>query len=128
MKIKCGFYEILGAEIGGVNPLPNFRRRGANIDKCEEAFPEHLKVGLGNVRPVLPYLMQDRYNRDRKKLSLKSLTLENEFLKVTLFPELGGRIHSIFDKKLGRELLFVNPVIQPGNLAIRNAWLSGGIE
>ncbi len=128
MQIKRGFYQITGAEIGGVNPLPIFRKRGANIDKCEEDFPEHLKVGLGQVRPVLPYLMQDRYNRSRKKLSLKAYTLENEFLKVVVFPELGGRIHSIYDKKLGRELLFINPVIQPGNLAIRNAWLSGGIE
>ena len=128
MKIKHGFYEITGAEIGGVNPLPNFRKRGVSRDKYEEGFPEQLRAGLGQVRPVLPYLMQDRYNRSRKKLSLKSYTLENEFLRVVVFPELGGRIHSIFDKKLGRELLFVNPVIQPGNLAIRNAWLSGGIE
>ena len=118
----------MGAEIGGVNPLPNFRKRGVNKDKYEEGFPEHLTVGLGQVRPVLPYLMQDRYNRERKLLSLKSLTLENEFLKVIVLPELGGRIHSIYDKVLKRELLFANPIIQPGNLAIRNAWLSGGIE
>ena len=128
MKIKRGYFEILGAEIGGVNPLPNFRKRGVSKDKYEDGFPEYLTVGLGQVRPVLPYLMQDRYTRDRKKLSLKSLTLENEFLKVIVLPELGGRIHSIYDKKLKRELLFANPVIQSGNLAIRNAWLSGGIE
>ena len=128
MKIKSGIFKIMGAEIGGVNPLPNFRKRGVNKDKYEEGFPEHLTVGLGQVRPVLPYLMQDRYNRERKLLSLKSLTLENEFLKVIVLPELGGRIHSIYDKVLKRELLFANPIIQPGNLAIRNAWLSGGIE
>lgn len=128
MKIKRGYFKILGAEIGGVNPLPNFRKRGVSKDKYEDGFPEYLTVGLGQVRPVLPYLMQDRYTRDRKKLSLKSLTLENEFLKVIVLPELGGRIHSVYDKKLKRELLFANPVIQPGNLAIRNAWLSGGIE
>lgn len=128
MKIKEGIFEIMGAEIGGVNPLPNFRLRGCKKEKYEEGFPEELREGLGQIRPVLPYLMQDRYNRERKMLSLKSFTLENEYLKVIVLPELGGRIHSIYDKVLKRELLFVNPVIQPGNLAIRNAWLSGGIE
>jgi tetratricopeptide (TPR) repeat protein len=34
----------------------------------------------------------------------------------------------LIDKRLGRELLYVNPVYQPGNLALRNAWFSGGIE
>ncbi|MBO5852205.1 MAG: DUF5107 domain-containing protein [Clostridia bacterium] len=128
MKIKRGFYEITGCDIGGVNPLPNFRLRGNNKEKYEESFPEHLREGLGQIRPSLPYLLQDRYTRERKKLSVKSLTLENEYLRVIVFPEYGGRIHSIFDKVTKRELLFTNPVIQPCNLAIRNAWLSGGIE
>lgn len=128
MKIKREVYKIMGADIGGVNPLPNFRLRGCNKEKYEDTFPEHLRAGLGQVRPVLPYLLQDRYTRQRRLLSLKSLVLENEYLKVTVFPELGGRVHSIIDKTLGRELLFSNPVIQPCNLAIRNAWLSGGIE
>ena len=128
MNIQLGNFEIIGADIGGVNPLPIFRKRGVSKDKYEEGFPAQLTVGLGQVRPVLPYLMQDRYNRERKLLSLKSFTLENEYLKVIVLPELGGRIHSIYDKVLKRELLFANPVIQPGNLAIRNAWLSGGIE
>ena len=29
---------------------------------------------------------------------------------------------------LPRELLFNNPIYQPANLALRNAWLAGGIE
>ncbi len=31
-------------------------------------------------------------------------------------------------KKNNRELLYVNPVFQPGNLGLRNAWFSGGVE
>ena len=41
---------------------------------------------------------------------------------------MGGRLVSLFYKPENRELLHVNPVFQPANLAIRNAWFSGGIE
>ena len=128
MKIKQEIFEIMGAELNGVNPLPSFRARKCGKTKPSEDFPENLKEGLGHISKPLPYLMQDRYTRERKLLRLKSFVLENEYLKVTVLPEYGGRIHAINDKIAGKELLFTNPVIQPGNLAIRNAWLSGGIE
>lgn len=35
---------------------------------------------------------------------------------------------SLYDKRRQRELLFSNPVLQFANLAIRNAWFSGGVE
>lgn len=43
-------------------------------------------------------------------------------------PELGGRLWSLYDKDNKHELLYVNPVFQPGNLGLRNAWFSGGVE
>ena len=54
--------------------------------------------------------------------------LENEHLRATFLLELGGRLWSLLHKPTGRELLSVNPVFQPANLAIRNAWFSGGVE
>ena len=128
MRIECGIYKIRGAKLNGVNPLPPFRARKYSETVPEEKFPMELREGLGHTRRVLPYLTQDRYDRARDVLDVKSFVLENEYLKVTVFPEYGGRIHSIYDKTEKKELLFTNPVIQPGNLAIRNAWLSGGIE
>ena len=128
MKIKQEIFNIRGAELNGVNPLPPFRARGCQPDKCAPDFPEYLKEGVGHTRKTMPYLMQDRYTRERKVLPLKSIVLENEYLKVIVLPQYGGRVHSIYDKVTGEELLFTNPVIQPGNLALRNAWLSGGIE
>jgi len=41
---------------------------------------------------------------------------------------LGGRLWSLIDKTTNRELLHRNPVFQPCNLALRNAWISGGVE
>ena len=128
MKIVTETFNIMGSPLFGVNPLPNFRDRKPTEFKCDDKFPDKLKETLGTCTKVLPYLMQDRYSEEKKELKLKSFVLENDYLKVRVLPEYGGRIHSIYDKKNGCNLLFENTVIRPGNLAIRNAWLSGGIE
>lgn len=128
MKIRKEAFYIRGSRIGGENPLPCFRQRRPSEYQTEDGFPEELKKELGTVTKVLPYLKQDRYTRETEELELVSFVLENEYLSVRVLPELGGRVHSIYDKKKKRELLFTNPVIRPGNLAIRDAWLSGGIE
>ena len=128
MKIKEDIFNIQGAKISGVNPLPSFRARIPAKLTCDENFPEELKADGGFLPKVLPYLTQDRYTHTKEELSLKSFVLENEYLHARFLPEYSGRLHSLYDKKAKTELLFKNSVIQPGNLAIRNAWLSGGIE
>lgn len=76
----------------------------------------------------LPYKIQDIYSRSKDFITLKAVILENEYLKAVFLPEYGGRLYSLYSKELERDLLFTNSVIQPGNLAILNAWISGGIE
>lgn len=128
MKIKTSILTIPGAPLEGVNPLPHFRDKKARHFPATENVPENLKKNVGTTEKVLPYLMQDRYSRKRIPLKLKMYTLENEYLKAEFLPEYGGRLYSLFDKVNNIDLVMKNPVIQPGNLAIRNAWLSGGIE
>ena len=128
MTIKKEVFEIRGNLPKGLNPLPAFRSEKLGENKISGEFPEEILNDLGCQNKILPYLMQDRYDRSRELLKLDSFVLENEYLKARFLPSLGGRLHSLYDKKDGRELLFTNSVIQPGNLAIRNAWLSGGIE
>lgn len=76
----------------------------------------------------MPYLLQDGYDRKKKPRAWNAAVLENEYIRGTFLPELGGRLWSLVDKTTGRELLHVNPVFQPCNLALRNAWISGGVE
>ena len=47
---------------------------------------------------------------------------------MTCLPELGGRIHSVFDKTRGAEMFHINEEIKPALIAMRGAWISGGIE
>jgi hypothetical protein len=85
-------------------------------------------VGYGRVRSVLPYLVQDGYRRDRRPAEHKVAVLENDVLRATFLLDLGGRLWSLVHKPTGRELLYRNPVFQPANLALRNAWFAGGVE
>ncbi|MBM4017515.1 MAG: DUF5107 domain-containing protein [Planctomycetes bacterium] len=75
-----------------------------------------------------PYVMQDHLSRKKIDRTYKALFLENEYLKVTCLPELGGRLHSVWDKTEGKEMFHLNRVIKPGMIAMRGAWISGGVE
>ncbi len=124
-------YSLPAADVGPENPLPMFR--GDNEDdvpKLDPAIPEAERRYLGwrTAWRCLPHRMQDGYSRDKKPRTFESLVLENEFLRATFLPQFGGRLVSLVQKPGGRELLSRNPVFQPANLALRNAWFCGGIE
>lgn len=125
-------YIMPSADFGKENPLPDIKNVSYIHAKIEttEAIPKELKtyINKGMISTMLPYLQQDGYNRERKDRSFNSVVIENEYLKAVFLPELGGRLWSLIDKVANRELLYCNPVFQPGNLALRNAWFSGGVE
>lgn len=131
MKISKSKLEIPGAPLLPENPLPLFRARerdqhfasnGTLSDAELAGFGRHTGFRL------LPYGMQDRYTIERSLRQYETIVLENDKLRAEFLPQYGGRLYSLYSKELKRELLFKNPVFQPANLAIRNAWFSGGIE
>ena len=130
-ELRIETYTLPGAKLGNENPLPFFRdpRVSLNIP-THESLPPQKRAHLGweTALRVLPYRMQDDYTRQKRRIGFRAAVLENEYLKATFLPELGGRLASLLYKPLQRELLHRNPVFQPANLAIRNAWFSGGIE
>ncbi|MBR0144604.1 MAG: DUF5107 domain-containing protein [Clostridia bacterium] len=131
MEIRYTEIILPSANLGGENPLPVFRAEDPDLHiPYDETFrPEEAEMlGKNGATRVLPYLMQDRYDRNRVKRPIKACVMENEFLRAVILPDFGGRLYSLYDKEAERELLFANPVIQPANLAIRDAWLSGGVE
>ena len=125
-------YVIPSADMGKDSPLPDIKNNTyihAVIETTDNITAEEKKyIGHGMIPTLLPYCPQDGYNRDRKDKVYRAVILENENLKAVFLPELGGRLWSLVDKRCNRELLYRNPVFQPGNLALRNAWFSGGVE
>jgi len=131
-ELKLEPYRIPGARLEEENPLPMFRQ--TDPDNKNKPFDpssppgEKDLVGWQTGGRVLPYRMQDRYSRKKEPLMFTSVVLENDILRAVFLPELGGRLVSLIHKPLQRELLECNPVFQPANLALRNAWFSGGVE
>jgi tetratricopeptide (TPR) repeat protein len=124
-------YVIPATELGEENPLPIFRNPVQDVELgFREEVPAEERRGLGwqiGYR-VLPYRLQDSFDRRLKQREFESIVLENDFLKATFLPELGGRVIALYDKTKRRELLSPNPVIRLVNFAMRGAWFIGGIE
>jgi hypothetical protein len=119
------------ANLGEENPLPPlFPGRKAPQFDYDSYTPQEMieNMAYGYVPSVLPYSIQDGYTRELKPAEFRVAVLENDILRATFLLEFGGRLWSLFHKPTNRELLEVNPVFQIANLAIRNAWFSGGVE
>lgn len=89
---------------------------------------DDIGLGFGTIQTLYPYAQQNVYTRKLEEQEVEVVRLENEYLKAIFLPSLGGRLWSLYDKVAQRDLLYVNDVIRPSNLAVRNAWVSGGVE
>ena len=131
---KLIFTEITltGAPVGEENPMPDLKNVSyihAGFQTTENVSAADKKYfGAGKIDTLLPYLSQDNYTRDRRPVQYRAAILENEFLKAVFLPDFGGRLWSLVHKPSGRELLYKNEIVQPCNLALRNAWIAGGVE
>ncbi|MDC3133145.1 DUF5107 domain-containing protein, partial [Flavobacteriaceae bacterium] len=61
-------------------------------------------------------------------MDVKIITLENEFIKVSVLPEFGGKVWGAENKSNGNEFIYKNEVLKFRNIAMRGPWTSGGIE
>ena len=78
---------------------------------------------------VYPYTMQTRISKNKVPKKYRAVILENDFIRVIILPDVGGRIYAAHDKTNGDfDFIYHNHVIKPGLVALRGAWLSGGIE
>src|SRR5262249_55356550 len=90
--------------------------------------PPLFDPGRTRRRPVYPYPLLDTLTNRRVDKSYNAVFLENEYLRVTVLPELGGKLYAIYDKTAGREGLYTHHVVKYEMVGIRGAWTSGGIE
>ena len=128
--VKIEDFVIPSANLGVENPLPDLKKGDwpmCNVDpKLSEQDKEF--INKGRVYSILPYSIQNNYDRNIRDKVYKAAILENKYLKAVFIPELGGRLWSLYDKVAERETLYRNKVFQPAHLARRNAWFSGGVE
>ena len=77
---------------------------------------------------VYPYPMLDTLTDTREDKTYKAVYLENEYVKICVLPEIGGRVFAALDKTNNYDFLYRQHVIKPALIGMLGAWISGGIE
>ena len=96
----------------------------------EERNPIFLekRVYQGSSGVVYPYPVIESISDTKSDHTYHALWLENEYLKVMILPELGGRVQMAYDKIKQRHFVYYNHVVKPALVGLAGPWISGGIE
>lgn len=77
---------------------------------------------------LYPYFRFDGYTNQAIEKQWKVVELENDYIKVIILPEIGGKIWTAIEKSTGKEFIYNNEVVKFRDIALRGPWTSGGIE
>jgi tetratricopeptide (TPR) repeat protein len=86
------------------------------------------RVYQGSSGAVYPLPFIDRIAMEPTERSWQALHIENEYLRVMVLPEIGGRIHVGLDKTNGYDFFYRQNVIKPALVGLAGPWASGGVE
>ncbi|MDO4337242.1 MAG: DUF5107 domain-containing protein [Eubacteriales bacterium] len=86
------------------------------------------RVYQGSSGKVYPHPVIDKIYDEKEERIYHAVYLENEYLKIMVLPELGGRIQRATDKTNGFDFVYYNHVIKPALVGLAGPWISGGIE
>ncbi len=82
----------------------------------------------GAKRVIYPYPLMDNLSTEKTEKEHRAIFLENEYIKLCLLPDIGGRLLYATDKTNNYEFFYRQHVIKPANIGMLGAWISGGIE
>ena len=121
------------AEPSGAGPVKTavrVRQGTLTLPTYEEGLPDvNPRFDLFARRPFLiyPYTARTNLTDRRADRTWRTLELENEYIKLVVLPDLGGRIYSCVDKATGAEMFYANPAIKFADVAYRGAWVALGV-
>ncbi len=78
--------------------------------------------------PIYPYTLNETLTDRKVDKTYQAVVLENEYVKILILPEIGGRVHGAEDKTNRYVWLYWQRTIKPGLISMTGAWISGGIE
>ena len=106
-------------------------QKNATIKESKKVFKTY---GYSDPNPIpeagkiYPYYRFDGYTNTGVPKEWKTVELENDFIKVMVLPEIGGKIWGAWDKSTGKPFIYYNQVVKFRDVAMRGPWTSGGIE
>ncbi|MBN2325530.1 MAG: DUF5107 domain-containing protein [Candidatus Omnitrophica bacterium] len=100
-------------EVGPPDPIPRFYEG---------------RVYQGAQGRIYPYPMSDVLSDNLIDKTYNAVYLENEYVKICVLPEIGGRIFTALDKTNGYDFFYRQHVVKPALIGMLGAWISGGVE
>lgn len=104
----------------------------ASVKEVKRAMPTYMFSDPDPVaKPESSYYPYFRFDGYSEKPVLKEwnvVEMENDYIKLSIFPEIGGKIWGAVEKSTGKEFIYFNHVVKFRDIAMRGAWTSGGIE
>ncbi|GAA1955209.1 DUF5107 domain-containing protein [Agromyces allii] len=93
-------------------------------------FPMYLdqRVYQGSSGRVYPLPFTERIDSVPTLRRWNAIHVENQYIRVMILPELGGRIHVAYDKTTDYDFFYRNNVIKPALVGLAGSWMSGGVE
>lgn len=125
---------ILGQAISAAEPAVTVREVNEVIPTYEAGPPDPNpmfyfgRVSQGAEGRTYPYPLYDNLTNRKVDKTYRLVYLENEYLKIGIAPEIGGRVFSGVDKTNGYNFFYRQHVIKPALIGLIGAWISGGIE
>ena len=86
------------------------------------------RVYQGSSGVVYPHPVIEKIHDEKIDKEWNAIFLENQYLKIMILPELGGRVQMAYDKTKQRHFVYYNQVIKPALVGLTGPWISGGIE
>ena len=86
------------------------------------------RVYQGSSGVVYPHPVIEKVLDEKADKIYEAVYLENDYLKIMLLPEIGGRVQMAWDKSKKRHFIYYNQVIKPALVGLTGPWISGGIE
>jgi tetratricopeptide (TPR) repeat protein len=132
---------LVAVVAAGCSTASGFTRSSVTIYEKELVIPTY-KIGKPDPNPrfyegrayqgaqgrVYPYPMMDRLTDKCEDKAYNAVYLENEYIRICVLPEIGGRVFEAVDKTNGFDFLYRQHVIKPALIGMIGAWISGGIE
>lgn len=122
-------------------PALSWAAAPVTLREVDEVIPTHFsgppdpnpmfhfgRASQGAEGRIYPYPLYDNLTNQKGQKSYRLVYLENEFVKIAVAPEIGGRLFSALDKTNGYDYVYKQHVIKPALIGLIGAWISGGIE
>jgi tetratricopeptide (TPR) repeat protein len=75
-----------------------------------------------------PYTLRKNLTGQKTEHAWRAVFLENEYLKCTVLPDIGGHLYTCIDKISGQPMFYANPSIKKAEIGYRGAWAAFGVE